>query len=59
MWTEYVLVTRFAAYLKCCILHVCISELFASLVGCDGSPALCLDGNIFQILGSIIFPKAP
>ena len=59
MWTEYVLVTRIAAYLDCCSLHVCISELFANLVDCDGSPALSLNGKIFQILGSRIFSKTP
>ena len=63
MWSEDVLVTRketcgrkaISRYLACCSSLVCIAELFANLVDGDDSPALGLDGAIFQFLGSRMF----
>ena len=67
MWSEDVLVTRKVAchpkaisrYLACCSSLVYIAELFANLTEGEDSPALGLDGVIFQFLGSRIFSGAP
>ena len=67
MWSEDVLVTRKMAcrpeaisrYLACCSSLLCITELFANLVDGDNSPALVLNGAIFQFLGSRMFSGAP
>ena len=66
MWSEDVLVTRkvacrseaFSRYLACCSWLVCIAEFFANLVDGDVSPALGLNGAIFQFTGSRIFSGA-
>ena len=59
MWTEYDLVTRISAYLACCNLNVCNSKLFANVLDGEDSPAVSLNGNIFQLLGSRIFSNYP
>jgi len=67
VWSENVLVTRkeacrpkvFSRYLARCSSLVCIAELFANFVDGDDSPALVLNGAIFQFLGSRIFSGAP
>jgi hypothetical protein len=59
VWSEDVLVTRkeacrpkaFSRYLACCSSLVCIAELFANLADGDDSPALGLNGAIFQFFG--------
>ena len=64
-WSEGVLVTKKVAchpevlsrYLTCCRLLVCRAELFADLIGCDDSPALVLNGTVFQFLGSTVIPR--
>jgi len=67
VWSEDVLVRRkeacrpeaFSRYLACCSIDVVfIAELFASLVDGDDSPAVGLNGAIFQFLGSRIFSRA-
>jgi hypothetical protein len=66
MWSEDVLVTRQEACrpkaisrcLTCCSSLVCIAELFANLVDGNDSPALDLDGAMFQFLESRIFSVA-
>jgi len=63
MWSLDVLVTRkeacrpkaFSRCLACCGSPVCIAELFANLVDGDYSPAVGLNGAMFQFLGSRIF----
>ena len=55
MWTEYDLFTSISDYLACCNLHDCNSELFDNFLDGDESPAVSLNGNILQLLGSRIF----
>ena len=67
MWSEDVLVTREEAcrlaaishYLPCCSSLVCSAELFANLVDGDDSPALSLNGSVFQFLESRMFSGVP
>ena len=67
MWSEDVLVTRkevcrpkiLSRYLACCSSLVCIAQLFANLEEGDDSPALGLNGAIFQFLASRIFSGHP
>jgi hypothetical protein len=67
IWCEDVLVTRkeacrpeaISGYFACCSSLVCSAELSANLVDGDDSPALGLNGAIFQYLGSRMFSGAP
>jgi len=67
VWSEDVLVTRKEAcrpkainrYLARCSSLVCTAELLANLGDSDDSPALVLNGAIFQFLGSRMFSEAP
>jgi len=67
MWSEDVLITRkevcplkaFSLYLACCSSLACTAELLANLVDGDDSPALGLNGALFQFLWSRIFSGAP
>ena len=66
MWSEDIFVKRkeacrpetFSRYLACCSSLVCIVEWFDSLVDGDDSPARCLNGAVFQFLGSRMFSGA-
>jgi len=49
----------FTRYLACCSSLVGTAELLANLEDADDSPALVLNGAIFQFLGSRIFSGAP
>jgi hypothetical protein len=49
----------FSRYIACRSSLVSIAELFANLVVGDDSPALGLNGAIFQFLGNRIFSGAP
>jgi hypothetical protein len=46
-----------AAISPCCSSLICIAELFADLVECDDSPALGLNGGIFQFIGLECFQE--
>jgi len=67
VWSENVLVTRKEAcrpaaisrYLACCSSLVCSADLLANLTDGDDSPALVLDGGIFQFLGSRMLSWSP
>jgi hypothetical protein len=67
VWSVNVLVTRKEAcrpatisrYLACCSSLVCSAELLANLVDGDESPALVLNGDIFQFLGSRMRSGSP